>query len=1100
VGRRALRTLPRVASSDVQQTAATQQQQLPAPAATSTSNGGVGAPNGGHSWQQHNGSHPPHHRPLPPARSTLPLQLIANGASAQRGEAVQAAAAYLPHPPSSNGSGSAAYGGSTNGNGLRPLPPVHQPAREQQGPVLPPQQQQGNGHSSWHGTQQQQQQQCDPAYQQEYNQQLQLQQQQQQSQQQVQQPTLWQPSPPPLPHAHQAQPPQQPVQQQQQLAAVPVAAASAAAADAEPPINWNGIVLGPGGSQWALPEGAVTEVPPDVLMVDTPEAAEAVVAQLLRLSREGVTWQDAARRTHHEAEVYFACDTEVAGIDIKTQSPVGHGTVICFSIYAGPWVDFSLPDSASAAARSGGGTVAAAAAAPAAAAGQQQQQQHVRKSRVWVDLTANWAQEVQQRLAAEAQQAALEQEQQRLELELLEQQAAAQVPEEATPDAAASSHAHARPAAAAARGKSRAAAAGPSAESGASTEQLLQEARRLLDAGATRPALYDAARQLQLAINSKTKIADLRAALEDHLRSQPGAAAAAAEAPAAPAAAPAAAVPAADGVLDSSVHSSSSSSASGSSSSSASGSSRRQQSSGSHEAAAAEQEAAAVAVSELSTKRRRSRRTRAPSTQQVEAAAAAESSRSSSSGNGVVAAAAVTSDGTSLQLQAGGELLCSDPLYTAGLTSSNSPPQLSGQGRASAAVAVAAAEAGPAAAASDTVATAGSRVRSSRRSSTGSAPAADLAQGSLAICGLLGGGVPPPSVAELRADPLASSILQAFVPFFTDAGARKVWHNYGFDRHVLQGLLGRSTRLAGFGGDTLHMSRLWDASRKTRGGYGLEALSGDREVRVGGCWVHPGPREACRESKAGFGTVSAPALPQPSCPLPALCLPCCMPPFSTHPQLKVALQADLGGEWVEADASNTTKRGMKERFGCQKVKADGLGLVKAAVVPPMHLLQIDGAFRPGWIDYSALDAKVGCCAAARVLVCAVLWCAGSNPLSPSTRITHAQSPPSYTHTLHTGHLERPPCAQVPAEPEGSHHGFLPRGPAGRRPERCHSQPQAAKRTQAGHPCCRSGSSARSQRSRCSRRQRSQGARPAAAPAAAAAAGVWAQATAQAGRQ
>jgi hypothetical protein len=50
---------------------------------------------------------------------------------------------------------------------------------------------------------------------------------------------------------------------------------------------------------------------------------------------------------------------------------------------------------------------------------------------------------------------------------------------------------------------------------------------------------------------------------------------------------------------------------------------------------------------------------------------------------------------------------------------------------------------------------------------------------------------------------------------------------------------------------------------------------------------------------------------------------------------------------------------MKERFGLHKVKADGHGLVKAALVPPVHLLQLDEAFRHGWIDYSALDAKVG---------------------------------------------------------------------------------------------------------------------------------------------
>jgi hypothetical protein len=53
------------------------------------------------------------------------------------------------------------------------------------------------------------------------------------------------------------------------------------------------------------------------------------------------------------------------------------------------------------------------------------------------------------------------------------------------------------------------------------------------------------------------------------------------------------------------------------------------------------------------------------------------------------------------------------------------------------------------------------------------------------------------------------------------------------------------------------------------------------------------------------------------------------------------------------------KRSIKERFGVRKVKADTSGLTQAALLPPVHLLQVDEHFRNGWIDYSALDAKVG---------------------------------------------------------------------------------------------------------------------------------------------
>ncbi len=55
----------------------------------------------------------------------------------------------------------------------------------------------------------------------------------------------------------------------------------------------------------------------------------------------------------------------------------------------------------------------------------------------------------------------------------------------------------------------------------------------------------------------------------------------------------------------------------------------------------------------------------------------------------------------------------------------------------------------------------------------------------------------------------------------------QVWHNYSFDRHVLANtrLGGRPLEAAGFYGDTMHMARMWDSSRKGKG-YSLEALSG----------------------------------------------------------------------------------------------------------------------------------------------------------------------------------------------------------------------------------------------------------------------------------
>eukprot|EP00753_Platysulcus_tardus_P016428 PLAT5692.2.p1 GENE.PLAT5692.2~~PLAT5692.2.p1 ORF type:complete len:796 (-),score=413.96 PLAT5692.2:54-2441(-) len=68
----------------------------------------------------------------------------------------------------------------------------------------------------------------------------------------------------------------------------------------------------------------------------------------------------------------------------------------------------------------------------------------------------------------------------------------------------------------------------------------------------------------------------------------------------------------------------------------------------------------------------------------------------------------------------------------------------------------------------------------------------------------------------------AQGTLALFQPFFSDPEQKLVWHNYGFDRHVLynEGIDAR-----GLGADTMHMARLWDASRTAGGGYSLESLT-----------------------------------------------------------------------------------------------------------------------------------------------------------------------------------------------------------------------------------------------------------------------------------
>ena len=77
-------------------------------------------------------------------------------------------------------------------------------------------------------------------------------------------------------------------------------------------------------------------------------------------------------------------------------------------------------------------------------------------------------------------------------------------------------------------------------------------------------------------------------------------------------------------------------------------------------------------------------------------------------------------------------------------------------------------------------------------------------------------------------------IWTAFRPFFerpqpaspdqpAPAAIKKVWHNYSFDRHVMGNA---GLQCQGFEGDTMHMARLWNSSRKGKVNYSLESLSG----------------------------------------------------------------------------------------------------------------------------------------------------------------------------------------------------------------------------------------------------------------------------------
>lgn len=66
-----------------------------------------------------------------------------------------------------------------------------------------------------------------------------------------------------------------------------------------------------------------------------------------------------------------------------------------------------------------------------------------------------------------------------------------------------------------------------------------------------------------------------------------------------------------------------------------------------------------------------------------------------------------------------------------------------------------------------------------------------------------------------------AGLLNIFKEYLEDEKRKKVWHNYGFDRHVFYN---HGIDVRGFAADTMHMARLFDSS-KMFGEYSLAALT-----------------------------------------------------------------------------------------------------------------------------------------------------------------------------------------------------------------------------------------------------------------------------------
>ncbi|GAX81575.1 hypothetical protein CEUSTIGMA_g9003.t1 [Chlamydomonas eustigma] len=176
-----------------------------------------------------------------------------------------------------------------------------------------------------------------------------------------------------------------------------------------------------------------------------------------------------------------------------------------------------------------------------------------------------------------------------------------------------------------------------------------------------------------------------------------------------------------------------------------------------------------------------------------------------------------------------------------------------------------------------------------------------------------------------------NSVLNAFKGFFENNDIKKVWHNYGFDRHVMSNM---GIDCNGFASDTMHMARLLDASRRGRKNYSLENLTDDKEIM---CYLSP--------------TDALPPYNVQNIDTSAL-----MPRISRQDVRLQLAEAAAAKPPLRSGSVLVPKVSMKTIFSRPATKKDGTQ-GKLMVMPEIMDLHNKPEYRFTWIDYSALDAK-----------------------------------------------------------------------------------------------------------------------------------------------
>lgn len=168
----------------------------------------------------------------------------------------------------------------------------------------------------------------------------------------------------------------------------------------------------------------------------------------------------------------------------------------------------------------------------------------------------------------------------------------------------------------------------------------------------------------------------------------------------------------------------------------------------------------------------------------------------------------------------------------------------------------------------------------------------------------------------------SEGVIQEFKSYFEDSKYLKVWHNYGFDRHIFNN---HGIDVKGFGGDTLHMARMYDTS-KMPNEFSLQKLS---EIY----------HDELIKMRNHYLTY--------------------IKNNSNNSNQKDQEETDISSlnQYESFNDGKLKKIDMKSLFQFKKTLANG-GEGKSFIMPNIEQLHTDTKFIHNWVTYSVLDAEV----------------------------------------------------------------------------------------------------------------------------------------------